>query len=58
MSIGFETEAYCIAGRPTNTLAMNQYIIACKATRRAALIDCGESPERFLAWCEQRRYAT
>jgi hypothetical protein len=61
-----------VAGKPTTPLAMNQYIVACKArptvvrseptdpfaqaTRQAAMIDCGESPRDFEAFLDAHKY--
>lgn len=37
-----------VAGMPVGPFAMNQYLVGCRATGRAALIDAGAPPEPFL----------
>ncbi len=54
MPLSFETEQLYFAGRAVNALAMNQYIVGCKATKEAAFVDCGASPDLFLAWAQDR----
>jgi hydroxyacylglutathione hydrolase len=45
---------------PVNAFQMNQYVIACTATRQAAIIDCGASSLReldgFLKWINDKNY--
>jgi len=54
MPLSFETDELYMAGRAVNALAMNQYIVGCKATREAAMVDCGDVPDVFLHWARQR----
>ena len=45
---------------PVNGFQMNQYVIACTATRHAAIVDCGASSRQelnaFLKWMTDRDY--
>mmetsp|Transcript_2524 Transcript_2524/g.3713 ORF Transcript_2524/g.3713 Transcript_2524/m.3713 type:complete len:283 (-) Transcript_2524:300-1148(-) len=53
-------EALDMAYSPVNGFQMNQYVIACTATRQAAIIDCGASTAKeldaFLKWIKDRDY--
>ncbi|EDQ85534.1 uncharacterized protein MONBRDRAFT_34241 [Monosiga brevicollis MX1] len=65
LNVLFESADVVVAGRPTGALAMNQYMVACKArararhgsliffsqhTKQACFIDAGESPSIFGHW--------
>lgn len=45
---------------PVNAFQMNQYVIACKETKEAAIIDCGASTNQelnsFLEWISNKQY--
>lgn len=49
-----------MAYAPVNDFYMNQYAVACTATRHAAIIDCGAATTEqlgvFLGWLEQHAY--
>ena len=42
-----DTKDLFIVRRPVGSFAMNQYLIACKKTREAAIVDSGEDPSVF-----------
>ena len=41
-----------IAGSPVNALSMNQYLIGCRRTRQAFLLDCGDGDNGLAPWEE------
>jgi hydroxyacylglutathione hydrolase len=43
-----------IVQRPVGPFQMNQYLLGCKRTREAALIDSGEDPKNFFASCAEK----
>lgn len=44
----FETDHVVIFSRPVGPFAMNQALIGCKKTGKAALIDSGDRPDAFI----------
>ncbi|CAB9525126.1 hydrolase GloC [Seminavis robusta] len=55
-----DTAPLDMASGPVNGFQMNQYVIACTATRQAAIVDCGASSRQelnaFLKWMTERDY--
>lgn len=47
-----DTASVIVAGMPVGPFAMNQYLVGCKATGTAAIIDAGGAPDPFLAFAE------
>lgn len=45
-----DSPSVVVAGMPVGPFAMNQYLVGCKQTGAAAIIDAGASPEPFLAF--------
>jgi glyoxylase-like metal-dependent hydrolase (beta-lactamase superfamily II) len=43
-----DSASVLVAGMPVGPFAMNQYLVGCKATGAAAIIDAGGAPEPFL----------
>ena len=43
-----DSASVLVAGMPVGPFAMNQYLVGCKATGAAAIIDAGAAPEPFL----------
>lgn len=45
---------------PVNAFQMNQYVIACTETKKAAIVDCGASTQNdldaFLKWMDEKQY--
>ena len=52
--------AFDMAFGPVNAFQMNQYVIACTATGKAAIVDCGASKRKelnsFLGWIKKKNY--
>lgn len=54
MRVLHQTEGAVIAREAVTALAMNQYIVSCRTTRQAAMIDCGEQQlDGMLAYADE-----
>ncbi|CAM9149752.1 unnamed protein product, partial [Ectocarpus fasciculatus] len=54
-----DTKDLFVVRRPVGAFAMNQYLIACKNTREAAIVDSGEDPAVFFGdYAEKQALST
>lgn len=53
-----QTEKVLVAGCAVGPFAMNQYLVACINTKKAALVDCGSlQPETFVDFAKENNFS-
>eukprot|EP00940_MAST-03C_sp_MAST-3C-sp2_P000404 g404.t1 len=53
----YETNNVILAGEAVGPFAMNQYIVACKRKKIAAIVDAGSASENFISFAETHGFS-